>query len=463
MKPQKLIFNPHPIQYKALNFDTQFGAAICGSQSGKTTVGAVWAGMQIQREISSKKPRPGLIGAPTYKILRQSTLQKFWEQFPNLQQYYKKQENVIEVPYTDSKNNQQIYPIFVRSFDRPLTVEGMSPGWAWLDEFGQCDQLAWTVVKTRMTVTLGKIFITTTPYNTGFLYRDVYLPVKEGVEKRMSLFTWSAYDLATFFDTLAETSKGEEKIEYQMKAVGIRDHLNNEKRSLAPEEFAKRYLGQFSRMTGLVYDLQDTHYVDRETMHWDKVIGGIDWGYHHPAVGVYGLLGDTWYVIGEWAGTKNTTAEIIDGCKELQEEFGVSRWYADSANPEKIKEANRGTGLYVIAFKKKKMARKGDTSGTTRSSIEYGISYINQLVRENRLKVFDDCEYHRNEFESYHYPEDPAPDQEDTPVKENDHWMDAMRYAIIGDAPARRQNPRMNKNLLAKKPQKSKVQTYQFV
>lgn len=469
-------FDPHPIQWEALNFDnkefcekkgeepTQFGAAICGSQSGKTTIGAVWTGLKIQEEMSKPTPRPGLIGAPTYKILRQSTLQKFWEQFPNLQQYYRKQENIIEIPYQDKKGDVKVYPIFVRSFDRPLGVEGMSPGFAWLDEFGLCDQLSWTVVKTRMTVTQGKIFITTTPYNTGFLYRDIYLPAKEGVDTRMKLYTWSAYDLATFFEELAKKEKGEKKREFIAKAEGVRAHLFSEKRSLAPEEFAKRYLGEFTRMTGLVYNLEDHHYINRETKRWDKVIGGIDWGYHHPAVGVYGLEGDTWYVIGEWGGTKNTTDEIIDACKELQEEFGVSRWYADSANPEKIKQANRGTGLYVVGFKKNKRHMSGDTKGTTRSSIQYGISFIQQLIREGRLKVFDDLNYHRNEFESYHYPEEPKPGQEDLPDKKdgNDHFLDAMRYAITGDAPARRKQPKKPASILDRKPEKKKI-SYQFI
>jgi hypothetical protein len=116
----------------------------------------------------------------------------------------------------------------------------------------------------------------------------------------------------------------------------------------------------------------------------------------------------------------------------------VAKWYADSANPEKIKQANRGTGLYVVPFKKQREKQK---NGTTRSSIEFGISYINQLIREGRFKVFDDLRYHRNEFESYHYQEEPLPGQEDLPDKKegNDHFMDAMRYAILGDGPARRQ------------------------
>lgn len=467
MSQEVTTFDPHPVQWEALNFKTQFGAAICGSQSGKTTVGAVWAGLrtqeEIQRAFSKKdKPRPGLIGAPTYKILSQSTLIKFWEQFPHLQKYYKRQESVIEIPYLDKKGENQIYTIFIRSFDRPLTVEGMSPGWAWLDEFGQCDSLAWAVVKTRMTVTGGKIFITTTPYNMGFLYREVYQPVKEGIEERMSLYTWSAYDLADFFDTLAKNKTGEDKVSLQLKAKGIREHLDAEKKTNPPELFASRYLGQFARMTGLVYNMPEQAYVQRDNFRWDKVIGGIDWGYRaNAAVGVYGLLNDAWYVIGEWAQREKTTDEIIDAAKNLQEEFGVSRWYADSASPEKIKQANKGTGLYVLAYKKKRY--QTGPSGSSTSSIQYGVGYIQQLVREGRLKVFDDLVLHKDEFESYHYPEDPKPGREDMPEKGNDHLMDAMRYAIIGDAPAGRKAAKKPQSILDREVPKKRRIEYQFV
>jgi hypothetical protein len=455
-------FKPHPVQWQALRFKTQFAAAICGSQSGKTTVGAVWAGMRIQEQLNSKKPMPGLIGAPTYKIMNQSTLQKFWEQFPHLQQYHKRQESVIEVPYTNKKGENKIYPIFIRSFDRPLTVEGMSPGWAWLDEFGQCDSLAWTVVKTRMTVTGGKIFITTTPYNMGFLHREVYQPVKEGIETRMSLFNWSAYDLATFFEREAKKAKGEQKKEYELKAKAVREHLDSEKKALPPEMFASRYMGHFSRMTGLVYNLHEEQFVPREDIDFERVIGGIDWGYHHPALGVYGLKGDVWYVIGEWAETQKTEEEVIQAAKNLQLEYNVSKWYADSAAPQSIKAANRGTGLYVVGFQKKKKSLSNDKSGNKVSSIAHGVSFIQQLARERRLRVFDDCVLHRDEFMSYHYPEEPRPGYEDIPEKGNDHHMDAMRYAIMGYAPTPRPQARTPKGVLYRNEQKRHTFKYEF-
>jgi len=400
-------FEPHPAQWDAFNFKTQFGACICGSQSGKTTVGAYRAYQWINDELQKDVPRPGLIGAPTYKILQQSTLFKFWEQFPWLRQYYKKQENIIDIPYTDKKGKKQIYTIFVRSFDRPLGVEGMSPGWAWLDEFGQCSQMSWIVVKTRMTVTKGKIFITTTPYNMGFLYHDIYLPAQNGDDPRISVFTWSSWD----------------------NPYADKEHLKHERKVLSPEEYARRYEGKFTRMSGLVYNITEQHRFS-ELPKFDKVIGGMDWGWHRCAISVIGVRHDGYYIIDEYYETEKTTDEMIEAAKEFQETYHVSRWYADSASPEKIAQAKKGTGLYVLGYKKKK------------DSISHGASFIRQLINEHQLWVHTDCKYHMSEFDSYHYPEEIRPGGNEDPVKENDHLMDAMRYAIMGDKPVNRYSPR---------------------
>ena len=73
-------------QYNAYYFDTQFGAVIAGVQSGKTYLGAHWSGNKIT-EFSDKN---GLICAPTYKTLQHSTLEKFFQLFPENRKYISK-------------------------------------------------------------------------------------------------------------------------------------------------------------------------------------------------------------------------------------------------------------------------------------------------------------------------------------------------------------------------------------
>src|SRR3990167_1583639 len=161
-------------QYDAFNFETQFGAAVAGVQSGKTFLGAHWAGKKIQ-EFPDKN---GAIVAPTYNILQAATLKKFFEIFPELRQYYKEQKGEISLPTGGT--------VFIRSADNPLGIEGITADWVWLDEGGMCSVLTWTVLRSRVSMTGGQILITTTPYNMGWLYQDFYKPWKEGLDSQLS-------------------------------------------------------------------------------------------------------------------------------------------------------------------------------------------------------------------------------------------------------------------------------------
>lgn len=389
----------HPEQYKAFTFTTQYGAAIAGVQSGKTFLGAFWAANNIAKEIGDKTYRDGLIGAPSYKILQQSTLPKFFKEFPQYRQFFKEQKKVIEIPIEDG-----VYSVYIRSFDDPLGVEGMTLGWAWLDEAGQMPQMAWTIIRSRTSTTKGRVLITTTPYNMGWLYQDFYLPWSRGEDKDLSVFTWKSAE-SPFFP---------------------KDFYEKEKKRLRPEEFRKRYEGVFTKMEGLVYQTKDWHFIREEDLSPDITIGGIDWGFTHPAaIVVVQISKGRYYVVDEWYETGKTTTQIIEAAQMMQNRWGVNRWYADSANPEKILEANQNTGLYVLGYEKKK------------DSISNGISFINQMLLENRIKFFDGLKHLRSELEAYHYPENPKPGNEN-PVPEDDHLLDALRYAIMGYAPAKR-------------------------
>ena len=151
-------------QYDCFNFKTQFGAAVAGVQSGKTFLGAYWAGKKITEFPKSS----GAIIAPTYNILRAATLKKFFDVFPQLRSHFKEQKGEIHLPTGGI--------VYVRSADNPLGIEGITANWIWLDEGGMTSQLTWTVLRSRVSMTRGQILITTTPYNMGWLYMDFFIP-----------------------------------------------------------------------------------------------------------------------------------------------------------------------------------------------------------------------------------------------------------------------------------------------
>ena len=378
-----------PRQFDALNFETQFGAAVAGVQSGKTFLGAHWAG----KKITEFPQGTGIIIAPTYNILRQATLKKFFDTFPELRQYFKEQKGEIHLPPGGI--------IYVRSADKPLGIEGITANWIWLDEGGMTSVLTWTVCRSRVSMTGGQILITTTPYNMGWLYKDFYIPCRNGNDKSLSFFTWRSIDNPYF----------------------SKDFYDAEMRRLRPEEFARRYGGEFKKMTGLVYDLPEEQIVgllDKNIKTEARIIG-VDWGFRNPsAITVLYLRDNAWYNVDEWKQAERTTAEIIQVLKNKLSEHKATALYPDPAEPDRLEECRRA-GLPVME---------------TNKDIKGGISHIQQLIREKRFFITNNCKETLDEASMYHYPEpqENKPDK-DEPEKLNDHLMDAMRYAIYSFSP----------------------------
>ncbi len=383
----------HPKQHDACSFTTQFCAAIAGVRGGKTYVGAAWAGYKIATSQGN-----GLICAPDYKTLHDATLDTFFKIFPTYRKFYKEQKSIISLPDKT---------IFLRSLDDPLSAEGLTVDWFWADEAGKYKLLAWHSLRSRVSLTKGQGLLTTTPYNMGWLYNELYLPWQNKTDKDFTVVSWASVENPYFPQEVYDA----------------------EKKRLRPEEFKRRYEGGFSRMQGLVYNLQSWHIVDDVPERADYTLAGIDWGWTNPAAiivikfyqGQYTIV-DEWYEVGQ------TTGKIIDKAIELKNKWGINRFYADAANPEKIAEANINTGLNVLAYEKKK------------DSISFGVSHINNLLLENGLQVKRGLKDTIAEFESYQYPE---PDgsgliKKDEPMPFNNHLMDAMRYAIMGYMPAKR-------------------------
>mgnify|MGYP001574031534 CR=1 FL=1 len=374
-------------QFDAFNFKTQFGAVVAGVQSGKTFVGAHWAG----KKICEFPDKDGAIIAPTYKILHQSTLPKFFQIFPELRVYYKEQKGEITLPTGGV--------IYIRSADNPLGLEGMTLHWWWLDEGGMTSVLTWIVLRSRVSMTGGQGLITTTPYNLGWLYTEIFQKI--GKDLDLSFFTWKSIDNPYF----------------------SQDFYNAERQRLRPEEFARRYEGEFKKMTGLVYDLPQTQIInpfDIKAKTEARLIG-VDWGYKNPATIIVLFLKDNcWYSVDEWKMAERTTAEIIQVINNKISEFNATRVYPDPAEPDRIEECRRAN-IPVME---------------TNKDVKGGVSFIQQLIREKRFYVFNTCVQTLDEMSMYHYPEEKAGEEsKDEPEKFNDHLMDAMRYVIYSYKP----------------------------
>jgi len=355
----------------------------CGMKthnSGKTYLGSVW----VVKKFKTLDQCTGAIIAPTYKILQQSTLQKFFSLFPILRLGYKEQKGEIEI--------SPVKKIFVRSADNPLSLEGMSLDFAWLDEAGMMPRLVWDVIRSRVSMTGGQVLLTTTPYGINWLYYDFYLPWLNKQDPSLSFFTWKSIDNPKFNKKFFES----------------------ERKRMSEKEFRRRYCGEFQKMEGLVYDLPESQIIDPKEINDATYVCGVDWGYKNPsAILVLAITQNEIYAVDEWKESGKTTPEIINILKALISRYNIKHVFPDPAEPDRIKE------LDLSGIKSEKVSK--DLKG--------GISFIQHLIKERKLFIFKNCVNLIDEMNSYHYPEklDAYPD---IPVKLNDHLLDCLRYAL---------------------------------
>jgi phage terminase large subunit len=309
-----------------------------------------------------------------------------------MRKFYKEHKSVIELPDGGM--------IFVRSTDAPLGLEGMTISWCWMDEAGMMAKLVWDIIRARLSIAKGQCLITSTPYNLGWMYQEFYLKWKNKQDNDISVFTWKSVDNPYFPADFAE----------------------KEKHRLSPQEYARRYEAQFTKMEGLVYDLPNDRILessDKNLMvinNADVTIAGVDWGFRNPsAIVILRFKDGVWYVVDEWYKTEKTTAEIIMQLKYLRDKWKINQIYCDYAEPDRLEECRRADVSVNECLK--------DLTG--------GVSYIQQLIRERRLFVFGYCKNFLDEINGYRYPEGKeGKAYADEPLKLNDHLMDAFRYAV---------------------------------
>ena len=140
---------------------------------------------------------------------------------------------------------------------------------------------------------------------------------------------------------------------------------------------------------------------------------GVDWGYEHP--GSIVVLGEDQagnvYLIQEHTKQFKEIDYWVDQAKKIQAKYGRNiTFFADSARPEHVDRFNRENLRTINANK----------------SVLSGIEDVAKLIKEGHFKV-NQAGIMSFLEEIYAYVWD---ERSGMPVKENDHSMDAIRYAI---------------------------------
>ena len=220
------------------------------------------------------------------------------------------------------------------------------------------------------------------------------------------------------------------------------EEIDKAKQELTEDRFAQEYMADFRKTEGLVYkEFNRKEHLYKEEPNKNeivKIFGGVDFGFVHPsaAIEIKKHLNGKYFVSGEWYKVKQTDAQIADYVSALK----WNECYPDPESAAGIEELKR-RGVNVREVIKGK------------DSIRNGINAVRELFKQGRLFIHESCQNLIWEFETYSYEDPKNVKTDEIPIKENDHALDALRYALMMDTAInlpfdmqRRQEQQFNRN-----------------
>lgn len=422
-KPVEIIlWTPHAAQKKILASPAKYKVINCGRQFGKTIFAVNYL---LEEALTKEFPCDGCDGsgctrchktgiisgggrywyiAPTYKQAKAIAWEILLAAVRALPPALVKKVNESEL-YVILGNNARVE---IKGADNEDTLRGVALHGCVLDEYAFMRPNVFNkVILPMFNTTNGWCIFISTPNGFNHFY-DLYISAKGKPD-------WDTFHFTSYDNPYASP-----------------EVLEEAKRELSDEAFSQEYLGEFRKKEGLVYKEfdRDKHVVTRdkwEGLQMIDTIAGIDFGFNNPSalVVIKKDFDNRYWIVDEWKKSRQTTTEVAEKCKNLESAWGINAFYPDPASPEHIED----------------IRRKGVNVRESNKDIKKGIEKVASLFKNNRLFIDASCTETILELESYSYPDKEArrgisdKNEAEKPVKENDHIVDALRYALFSEEP----------------------------
>ncbi len=393
----------HPGQYRAWRSRRRFVLITAGTQSGKTSFGPLW----LEREILEKGPGDYLIVTPDFPLLEVKLLpelRRLFEELKGYGRYYASpRRRFVFTPEGDRRmwgTPQEVRTTIHFGYaEDPNSLESATIKAAWLDEAGQkkFKLSSWYAILRRLSLSQGRVLMTTTPYNLGWLYQKIYLPWKNG----------NPLVQVVNFESL-------------MNPAFPRAEWDRAKEDMPRWMFNMMYRGLFERPAGLIYDSfnREQHTCKRFAIpdHWPRYLG-LDFGaintvgvFYAQEPGTGRLFLYRTYRAGKRTASSHVAALLLG-------EKGIPKAYGGARAEHNWRAEFRAAGLPV--------------EGPDQPDIEIGITRVYGAHARGEIVVFDDEEEYLDQKTTYARPVDDVgnilPGIEDQHAY---HYMDAERYII---------------------------------
>jgi len=402
-EPGKLRFNFHYGQALAWQATERFVAIIAGTQSGKTTFGPLW----LRREMQTCGPGDYLIAAPTDPLLQVKLIPAFrmlFEDQLKLGRYTESPRPKFTLSKAGERalfGSEQDVPtnVYFGYAAKPDSLESMTILAAWLDEAGQPEfkSGSWDAILRRLSLSMGRVLITTTPYTVGHWLR-----------RRL-------------FDRRNDPAESIRVVQFKSlwNPEFPREEWDRAKRDLPRWKFRMMYHGEFAKPAGQIYDVfGEEHIVPRFAIpeRWVRY-AGIDFGGVNTAAVFLAERPEdkALFVYRTYHHGYRTAAE--HGIALRKNEPRIPVFYGGA----------KSEGNYRLEYKAGGLVVKEPLV----AEVEQGIDRVYAQFAQVKLFVFDDLEPLLDELDNYSRKADSEGTVTDVIQDKNAyHHLDALRYII---------------------------------
>jgi PBSX family phage terminase large subunit len=373
---QVVDFIPHEGQKRIFTTKSRFIFAMGGNRGGKTTAGCYWSYLSMQTPGTTT-----LIAANTIDQLNQSVLQKFFSIFPQLERYYIKRDKMMKLPNGST--------VLFRSLEIPNLLKGMNCHAIWVDEADGIKKSTWTIIRSRVASTGGKILCTSSIYPVSWIYNTIL----KMNDPTYELLTWESRQNPSFSQNEWEALK----------------------RETDPIDFAREYESKFAFATGKVYgEIDDYGFIDKVPDDVQPVLylWGLDYGVTDPTAITVTMLGDNgcFYLVDEYYQSGLGIQDINFWLEAFIQKYG--RPYLTAQDPAGGVARNSLTPACLPRDAVKKIPGR--------------ITLIRSLIYQHRVFCLNKCVNTKREFQTYSFEQH----QPNVPEDRNNHSMDSFGMAM---------------------------------
>ena len=268
--------------------------AVAGRRGGKTQAGAAEFVVRVVNDVerkvvrgdiwrpgSGKEPTPFvryLVVAPTYALLNQPKMA--------LQRYFGMRQDggliLSQLPAVWWLIGG--IRIDFGSGDRPERLVSHGYHGVWLDEAARLKPAVWAEnLRATLSDTLGWALFTSTPLGRNWLWREVWAKGDPTAAAEVAKLTDTRPE-----DVLDPSYAGVTWTTAQNTALPhLAAEMEQARRELPPEQFARNYLASFEVFAGQIFKLDAARHLDAAPPHQSdikRLFAGIDLGTTHPTV-----------------------------------------------------------------------------------------------------------------------------------------------------------------------------------